>query len=203
MTLIISHQDLNSDVLLNLLPMSPGLTSKTRVRLTGCAIDIWIGACPTGIFCRFWFSHSTVYIWQPQQVYGKGNEIQKGKGHFLLLSYALALLAVWLQAHWHVHLDDHPSCPETWPQVALGQVFGSVLLLRPNLDPSLARDPRTIFPRNIGWCSGTYYELGKQWITLLFSVSQAREGNEYLTSQNKCKLQSVICKRTKRTTKRT
>ena len=76
---------------------------------------------------------------------------------------------------------DYPSCPETWLHVALKQVFGSTFLFRLSQDSPLAEDPRTIFPKNTGQYFGTSYELDKQWITVPASISQAREGNTYLT----------------------
>lgn len=76
---------------------------------------------------------------------------------------------------------DHPSCPETWLHAALKQVFGCMFLFRLCQESPLAEDPRTIFPKNTGRYSGTSYELDKQWVTVPTSVSQAREGNTYLT----------------------
>lgn len=57
---------------------------KTRVQLTGCAIDVWTGACPTGIsFQVLVFSFHSLYLTAATGAW-KRKEIQKGKGHFLL-----------------------------------------------------------------------------------------------------------------------
>lgn len=56
---------------------------------------------------------------------------------------------------------EHPSCPETWLNVARRQVFGSGFLFRPSRDLLFMGDPRTIFPKNLGRYPGTYYKLDK------------------------------------------
>lgn len=81
---------------------------------------------------------------------------------------------------------DHFSCPGTWLHAALRQVFGSVFLLRPSLDSSLADQGK--YSQRILWYSGISHELGKQQITLPYFISQARDGNKSLISRNKYKL---------------
>lgn len=113
-TSIISCEDWSSEVLLNL-PMSPGPASKKlEPGLQDVLSTPESELAQQGYLFRFWFSHSTVYIWPHNRWMEKETRIQKSKGHFLLLSYALARLAARLQARWHVQLGDHPSCPDTW-----------------------------------------------------------------------------------------
>lgn len=171
--------------------MSPGFQNS---RLTGCVIHIWIGLVQQGYLFRFWFSHSIVNIWQQQQVHGKGKGIQKGRGHFLLLSYALVWLAMWSLAHWQAI----PAVLKLG-HTELGQVFGSALPWKPHLDLPVAEDPRTVFPEHTGQYPGTSSELDKQWVTLPSFTSQVREGSKYLTSPTQKQIQKCDCQRTKRT----
>lgn len=149
MTSIISQQDLNSEVLLKLLPMSPGLASK---KLEPGWQDVpstsELELAQQGDLFRFWFSHSTVYIWKQQQVYRKRNEIQEGKGHFLLLSYALDQPAAWFQAHCHVHTDRPFQL--SWNLAACSSSAGVWLSTSVKAQPRLiiSRRSRKIFPKD-------------------------------------------------------
>lgn len=134
---IISHQDLNSEVLLSLLPMAPGLVSKNwGPGLQDVPSTSELDDAQQGYLFRFWFSHATVYIWQQWQVYGKGNEIQKAKGHFLLLSYTRARQAAWLQDPWHQRLGRTSQL--SWNLAERGSQAGVWLRVSVQAEPGLA-----------------------------------------------------------------
>lgn len=116
---------------------------KTRARLTGCAIDTWIGACPTGIsFQVLVFSFHSLYL-TAQQVDGKGNENPKEQRPLppSVLRSGSTGSAITSPLACAVG-GTIPAVP-TLGSFATGQVFGSVLLGRPSLG-SLLGDPCTI-----------------------------------------------------------
>lgn len=172
-------------MLLNFLPMAPGLVpQKPGSSLQDVLSTSELELAQQGYLFRCWFSHSIVYIWQQQQVHGRGKRSKRAKATSFSVLHS-ARWAAWFKCPGMTACVDHPSCPELWLHVALGQVFGSVFLFGPRLDSPLARDPRTIFPLNTGQCSGTYHELDKQWIqwtTVPAPTAQDREGNRYRTS---------------------
>lgn len=113
---MISHQDLNSEVLLNLLPMSPGLASKrTRAGPTGCAIDIWIRACPTGIsFQVLVFSFHSLYLTAVTGVWKRKRESERAKA---TSSFCLTLRLTRQRDYKTPGMcswAEQPSCPDTW-----------------------------------------------------------------------------------------
>ena len=180
---LISHQDLNSEVLLNFLPMAPGLVSKKWGQAYRMCYWHLNWSFPNrDIFSGFGFLIPQFISDSSNRCIEKETRSKRAKAISFFCLNALARRAAWLQAPGMSTWTDHPSCPETWLHVALRQVFGSVFLFRPSQDSLLAGDPSTIFPKNTGRYSGTYYELDKQWITVPASISQAREGNKYLTS---------------------
>lgn len=116
MTSMISHQDLNPEVLLHFLPMSPGLASKnTRAGPTGCAMDIWIRACPTGIsFQVLVFSFHGLYLTAATGVWKRKRKSKRAKA---TSSFCLTLWLDWQRDYKPTGMcswADRPSCPDTW-----------------------------------------------------------------------------------------
>lgn len=132
-----------SDIKLFSYGSRPCLKNESQVYRMCCRHLNW-GLPNRDIFQVLVFSFHRLYLTTATGVWER-NEIQKGKGHSLLLSYASGLTSAW-----HEHWTDHPSCPETWLHAALKQVFGCMFLFRLSQESPLAEDPRTIFPKNTG-----------------------------------------------------
>lgn len=127
-----------------------------------------------GYLFGFGFPHPPLYNWAKWQVCAEGNLIWKGKGHFLLLSYTLAQLAVWFQACGMCTRAAYPSCPDTWLHTALRQVFGSVPCGHAQSELAVSRRVQGQHSQNT---LGNILEATTGWMN-----GGNREGNKCLTA---------------------
>lgn len=113
-------------------------------RSTGCAINNWIRACPKEIcFQVLVYSFHSLYLIAATGVWKRKWEFKRAKA---TSSFCLTLGSTVSVITSPLACAVGPPIPAvlTLGRFALGQVFGSVLLERPSLDVSLARDPWTI-----------------------------------------------------------